>query len=80
VVSVVDPEKCAAFLTCVRSCPFDVPIINEDGVAYIEPAACQGCGICAGACPRKAIKLQNYSDEQVTAKLDALAEPVPERS
>jgi heterodisulfide reductase subunit A-like polyferredoxin len=29
VVSVVDPEKCAACLTCVRSCPYDVPRINE---------------------------------------------------
>ncbi len=68
VVSVVDPEKCAACLTCVRSCPYDVPRINEEGVAYIEPAACQGCGICASVCPRKAITLQHYSDEQVMAK------------
>jgi heterodisulfide reductase subunit A-like polyferredoxin len=73
VVSVVDPEKCAACLTCVRSCPFDVPRINEKGVAEIEAAACQGCGICAGACPRKAIILQNYSDQQVMAKTAALA-------
>jgi heterodisulfide reductase subunit A-like polyferredoxin len=80
VVSVVDPDKCAACLTCVRSCPFNVPRINEEGVAYIEPAACQGCGICASACPRKAIKLQHYSDEQVVAKLDALALPAAKRS
>ncbi len=68
IISVVDQEKCAACLTCVRSCPFNVPEINEDGVAYIEPAACRGCGICASACPRKAIKLQHYKDEQVIAK------------
>ncbi|MFH0941960.1 MAG: FAD-dependent oxidoreductase, partial [Chloroflexota bacterium] len=68
VVSVVDPEKCVACLTCVRSCPFGVPRINSDGVAQIEIAACQGCGICASACPRKAITLQHYSDAQVTAK------------
>jgi heterodisulfide reductase subunit A-like polyferredoxin len=68
IVSVVDPDKCAACLTCVRSCPFNVPKINDDGVAYIEAAACQGCGICASLCPRKAIKLQHYTDEQVMAK------------
>jgi heterodisulfide reductase subunit A-like polyferredoxin len=68
VVSVVNAEQCAACLTCVRSCPFDVPVINEEGVAFIEAAACQGCGICASACPRKAISLQHYADEQVTAK------------
>jgi heterodisulfide reductase subunit A-like polyferredoxin len=78
VVSVVDPQKCAACLTCVRSCPYNVPIINEEGVAQIAPAACQGCGICASACPRKAITLQHYSDRQVIAKVDALKEPVLE--
>ena len=73
-ISVVDPDKCIACLTCVRACPYDVPIINEKGVSYIEPAACQGCGICAGVCPRKAITLQNYSDEQVMAKTRVLVE------
>jgi heterodisulfide reductase subunit A-like polyferredoxin len=48
-------------------------VINDDGVAYIEAAACQGCGICASLCPRKAIKVQHYSDKQVTAKSAALA-------
>ena len=74
IVSVVDEDRCVACLTCVRSCPFDVPKINEEGVAYIEAAACQGCGICASLCPRKAIKLQHYKDEQVTAKTAVLAE------
>jgi len=41
-------------------------------VAYIEAAACQGCGICASLCPRKAITVQHYKDEQVTAKTAVL--------
>ncbi|MDR9458844.1 MAG: FAD-dependent oxidoreductase [Dehalococcoidia bacterium] len=72
VVSEVDEGSCVACLTCVRSCPYNVPIINDKGVAYIEPAACQGCGICASACPRKAIKLRHYSDEQIIAKTAVL--------
>ncbi len=72
VVSQVDEDMCVACLTCVRSCPYNVPRINERGAAYIEPAACQGCGICASACPRKAIKLRHYSDEQVIAKTAVL--------
>jgi len=71
-ISVVDQERCAACLTCVRVCPFDVPSINEEGVAIIEAASCQGCGICASACPRKAISLQNYKDNQVIAKCQVL--------
>ena len=38
------------------------------GVAEIEAAACQGCGICAGECPAKAIQLAHYRDEQIIAK------------
>jgi heterodisulfide reductase subunit A-like polyferredoxin len=74
VVSVVDPEKCAACLTCVRVCPYNVPVISKEGVAEIEAAMCHGCGICASECPGKAIKLQHFTDEQVMAKCDVIVE------
>ena len=72
VISEVDQQSCAGCLTCVRMCPYDVPAINEEGVAYIEPASCQGCGICASACPRKAIFTRHYRDDQITPKVDVL--------
>ena len=72
VVSVVDPDKCAACLTCVRTCPYDVPQINADGVAEIEVAMCHGCGICAAECPAKAIQLMHYKDGQIISKTEAL--------
>jgi heterodisulfide reductase subunit A len=72
VVAVVDPDGCAACLTCIRSCPYDVPFINEQGIAEIEPVKCHGCGTCAGVCPGKAIELQNYKDKQILAKCEAL--------
>ena len=72
VVSEVDQETCAACLTCVRLCPYNVPVINEHGVAFIEPASCQGCGLCASACPRKAITTRHYSDDQLISKIDVL--------
>ncbi|MFH1882580.1 MAG: FAD-dependent oxidoreductase [Planctomycetota bacterium] len=72
VVSVVDADKCAACLTCVRTCPYDVPAINTDGVAEIEAAMCHGCGICASECPAKAIQLMHYKDSQIIAKTKAL--------
>jgi heterodisulfide reductase subunit A len=74
VVSVVDADKCAACLTCVRVCPYNVPVINKEGVAEIEAAMCHGCGICASECPGKAIKLQHFTDEQVMAKCDVIVE------
>lgn len=69
VISVVEAKKCAACLTCVRLCPYNVPNII-DGVAVIEPTQCQGCGICAAECPAKAIQLQHYTDEQMLAKCE----------
>jgi heterodisulfide reductase subunit A2 len=73
VVSVVDQEKCVGCLTCVRTCPFDIPKVRyEDvgvgaiqGAAYIDPAMCTGCGTCTAECPAGAIQLVNYRDEQI---------------
>ena len=72
VVAVVDPEKCAVCLTCVRTCPFDVPRIGDEDAAVIDPAGCRGCGACAAECPGKAISLQHFTDGQLIAKTDAL--------
>ncbi|MDY7037543.1 MAG: FAD-dependent oxidoreductase, partial [Thermodesulfobacteriota bacterium] len=69
----VDTEHCVKCLTCVRSCPFDVPAFNTDeGVIEIDEAICHGCGVCAGVCPRQAIQLNFYEDDQIACKIDAL--------
>jgi heterodisulfide reductase subunit A-like polyferredoxin len=61
---VVDPEKCALCLTCVRSCPHGAMAVDrEKGVAASSPEACQRCGICAGECPARAIELPAYSEK-----------------
>lgn len=72
-VASVDPTRCAFCLTCVRTCPYNVPRADEDeGVIVIDPAACQGCGNCATACPRGAISVGHSRDEQFIAKICAL--------
>ncbi|MGB9578422.1 MAG: 4Fe-4S binding protein [Halothiobacillaceae bacterium] len=38
---------------------------------FIDAAACQGCGNCASACPRKAISVKHNLDEQFIAKIEA---------
>ncbi len=73
VVAEVDQDKCAACLTCVRICPYEVPVIDfEAKKAKIEAAACQGCGVCVSECPVKAITLHHYTDAQMLAKEEAL--------
>ena len=69
----VDPDHCVKCLTCVRSCPFEVPRFNvEQGEIQIDPALCQGCGVCACVCPRQTIKLNNYEDNQITCEIETL--------
>jgi heterodisulfide reductase subunit A-like polyferredoxin len=85
-VAVVDENRCTGCLTCVRICPFGVPIMepnltgvgNITGAAYIEPAICQGCGSCAAECPAQAIQLSHYTNEQMAAKVHALINRSPE--
>jgi heterodisulfide reductase subunit A-like polyferredoxin len=72
VTASVNPDKCAACLTCVRTCPYGAPRIGEEGYAVIDPASCRGCGACVAECPGKAIALKHFTDEQILAKTDAL--------
>jgi heterodisulfide reductase subunit A-like polyferredoxin len=72
-VAKVDSTRCAMCLTCVRTCPYNVPRVNEEeGVVTIDAAACQGCGNCATACPRGAIEVGHSTDDQFIAKICAL--------
>jgi heterodisulfide reductase subunit A-like polyferredoxin len=72
-IAVVDTDKCVGCLTCVRTCPFDIPKVRYSdagvggikGAAYIDPAMCTGCGTCTAECPAKAIQLVAYRDEQI---------------
>jgi heterodisulfide reductase subunit A-like polyferredoxin len=74
-VAQVDPQKCAICLTCLRTCPYGVPRVDQaEGVVVIDPAACQGCGNCASACPRKAIEVMHHRDRQFVAKIGGIAE------
>ena len=76
IVAEVDPDKCAACLTCVRTCPYTIPNITREkkemGAAFISTADCRGCGMCASECPNKAIVLHHYLDEQVLQRVDTV--------
>ncbi|MBE0616327.1 MAG: CoB--CoM heterodisulfide reductase iron-sulfur subunit A family protein, partial [Proteobacteria bacterium] len=82
IVAQVEQDKCVGCLTCVRVCPYEVPKMQAQavgvgaivGAAFIEPATCHGCGVCAGECPAKAIQLAHYTDAQVGAVVENLFE------
>ncbi len=62
-------DKCAACLTCLRVCPFDVPVVTD--VAEMHSCLCLGCGICAAECPANAIVMAGYEPEAVRAEAAA---------
>ena len=67
----VQHDLCVSCLTCVRVCPWEIPQIDEGGVAAIDPVQCRACGICAGECPARAIVLNESEDERLIAAFSA---------
>ena len=84
VIAEIDPDKCTACLTCVRTCPFGIPEVRKDlagvggivGAAWIDPARCQGCGTCTAECPATAIQLKHYTDAQISIGVGSWDVPV----
>jgi len=63
----VEENLCVSCLTCVRVCPWQIPRINQQGVAEIDARECRACGICVAECPAKAIMLNQSEDERLIA-------------
>ncbi len=57
---------CLGFADCVLECKFDA-IYMVDGVAYIDPENCTGCGMCAEACPNHLIYMVPKSNKVCVA-------------
>ena len=76
--AVVDEDLCSGCRVCESLCPFsaiemkrETKIDEEKLRAEVVEAMCQGCGLCSAACPTGAIKIQQYSNKQVLAQVDA---------
>ncbi len=63
-------QVCADCLTCLRVCPFGVPVATGRGIE-IRLDQCQSCGICATRCPGKIITLKHFSPEDIMARVRA---------
>jgi NADPH-dependent glutamate synthase beta subunit-like oxidoreductase/coenzyme F420-reducing hydrogenase delta subunit len=65
--ALVDEQKCAACLTCVRICPFGVATVDKTAIMPAEK--CQACGLCAAYCPAAAIALKRFGTNQMRGQL-----------
>lgn len=51
----INNGRCIHCLTCHRLCPYRAITISSR--VYVQPNACEACGICKAECPREAIEL-----------------------
>ncbi|MDY6827424.1 MAG: FAD-dependent oxidoreductase [Bacillota bacterium] len=79
--AVQDEDLCTNCLSCVRICPYDVPIVNRDGTVTIRNEQCQACGLCLSICPVYAIKFRaSYVQEAVDFIEPAVKEVMARRN
>lgn len=72
--SIID-DKCCACLTCLRICPYKVPVINVLGDVVIRADQCQACGLCVQECPAKAISFSMPGVEEIPERLRSALTP-----
>jgi coenzyme F420-reducing hydrogenase delta subunit/Pyruvate/2-oxoacid:ferredoxin oxidoreductase delta subunit len=63
----INQNRCIRCFTCYRLCPYRA--IAFDKRVAIEPEACEGCGICAAECPRKAISVKDLSHADISEQI-----------
>jgi len=68
--AIVDEDKCEACLTCLRVCPFGVPVVDD--VAVMCSEQCQACGLCAVECPAMAIRIQRFAVGDIRQRVERL--------
>lgn len=74
-ISEVDQRRCVGCGLCELLCPFNAIRVKEtDSGSKAETiaASCKGCGICSSSCPQKAITIHHFSDEQISAQIEAI--------
>jgi len=54
----VNQEECSKCLICVKNFTCPAIYIEKDSSVNINPLLCDGCGVCAQVCPKKAIEVK----------------------
>jgi len=83
VVATVRECSCTGCQNCIRVCPFTAIALKDirdkagnliRQVANVNPGLCTGCGTCTPTCPSRSIDLQGFTDEEIYAEINAMAE------
>jgi ferredoxin len=76
--AVVEPPPCHPCTHCSQDCPFDAitMVARTDGKnfpaqAWVDPARCVGCGVCAGSCDSEGISVAWFDTRHEEARIFA---------
>jgi heterodisulfide reductase subunit A2 len=71
----IDPDLCAGCKLCIEICPYSaIDFLETKGISAVNGALCKGCGACAAICPSKAARQNHFTQDQVLAEVEGLAE------
>jgi len=75
VISVLaNEDACRGCGLCVALCPYgalEIQDTEKGRKVHVIDVACKGCGVCAATCYQHALTINSFTDEQLTAELDA---------
>ncbi len=73
-IAQVDNDKCTWCNECLKACPYNAIekiVCDDKEVAMVSTSLCKGEGACVPVCPRDAIDVEGFRNDQVIAMIDA---------
>jgi heterodisulfide reductase subunit A len=69
----IDKERCSGCRICNNLCPFNaIDFLEDEGVSWVNPALCKGCGTCVAACPSQVITGQHYTYQSIMSQIEGI--------
>jgi heterodisulfide reductase subunit A len=83
IVSNIDKDICIGCRLCASLCPYQaIQMVKDENnrpKAETIVASCKACGICASHCPVFAISMGGFTNEQLTAQIEAFGKEITEK-